>query len=182
MWYVQTKAIRKYEDSAVCLLFALCFKKALLWHFTNENKKDVIMLRSIVSCILFIFLMSYFWSDAVQISLICENFAWQTNGSRLYRSGQQSWRGIKTKEMWSQTIQQKLKKEEPNRSTDSLMINFSWYLGYSVCLTKFGISFYVRAMSQKLNILVLRKPVKGKRGSKSTSFAVKSVPHLKMHF
>lgn len=113
---------QKLLENMKTLLYALCFKKALLWHFTNENKKDVIMLWSIVSCILFILLRSYFWSNAAQINLICENFAWQTNRSRLYRSGQQSWRGIKTKEMWSQTIQQKLKKEEPNRSTCLLIL------------------------------------------------------------
>jgi len=63
--------MRKYEDSAICLPFALRFKKAVLWHFKNENKKDMIMLWSILSYILFILLMSYFWADAVQINLVC---------------------------------------------------------------------------------------------------------------
>lgn len=51
-----------------------------------------------------------------------------------------------------------------------------------MCLIKFGISFYMIAVSQKLNILFLRKTVQDRRGRKSTSFVVNSVPHFKKHF
>lgn len=103
-------------------------------------------------------------------------FAWQTNCSRLFRFGQQSWKGLKKKEMWTQKIQQGLKKEKLDQnalacwfSTDFLVFNFSLcYLGYLLCLTKFGIIFYVTAISQKLNILFSTNPVKGRRWSKST--------------
>lgn len=43
--------------------------------------------------------------------------------------------------------------------------------------------FYVRAGSPKANYLFLRKPVKGRRESKSSSFAMRrTVPHFKMYF
>lgn len=104
-----------YKIWRLCCMLTICFLlwkgPTLIFHKCKQNRRDCTLKHSLLYLI-YIAYVTLLISCCTNQSLYV---AWQVC-NRSFRLGQQSWTSIKTKEMWIQKMQQRLKKEELNRS------------------------------------------------------------------